>query len=274
VSMKRFCLAIVAFALTWAPSAAASKRLAVFIVADDAQLSHNLTEVAISSLAEKKGYELLGLRELEGRLNELAAVKSDGLRACLALPACLSEVGAMAGVESAVVGDVRRAPDHFRLELALVDGKTGTPEARLSREAPLDLDALIATVQKSVFELVPDAELGPVASAPIARTESPLPARPREPLRVDDASQRQTKPRGGSFAPYVAYGSAALAVVAFSTAAVTGAIGTARPVGRSRAEVQEDLDRREGYASVANGLFVTGGVLAGVSAVTFVVPWE
>jgi hypothetical protein len=272
VSMKRFCLAIVAFALTLAPSAAASKRLAVFIVADEAQLSHNLTEVAISSLAEKKGYELLGLRELEGRLNELAAVKSDGLRACLALPACLSEVGAMAGVESAVVGDVRRAPDHFRLELALVDGKTGTPEARLSREAPLDLDALIATVQKSVFELVPDAEVGPVASPP--RTESLAPARPREPLRVDDASQRQTKPRGGSFAPYVAYGSAALAVVAFSTAAVTGAIGTARPVGRSRAEVQGDLERREGYASLANGLFVTGGVLAGVSAVTFVVPWE
>jgi hypothetical protein len=84
---------------------------------------------------------------------------------------------------------------------------------------------------------------------------------------------REKKSGGGSVLPYVAYGTAALAVVAFSAAAVTGTIGAARPTGASRAEVQADVERREGYASVANGLLVTGGVLAGVSIVTFVVPW-
>jgi hypothetical protein len=268
--MKGWTFTIVVFALALARPAAATTRLAVFIIADDAPLSNNLTEVAISRLAEKPGYELLGLRELEERLNELSTVKNDGLRACLAVPACVSEVGAMAGVESAVIGDVRREGDHFRLELALVDGKTGTPETRLSRESSLDLDQLISAVQIGVFELVPDAEVAPRPGAPAAAA-SPPPSR-ATPRGTEDVP-REKKSGGGSVLPYVAYGTAALAVVAFSAAAVTGTIGAARPTGASRAEVQADVERREGYASVANGLLVTGGVLAGVSIVTFVVPW-
>jgi hypothetical protein len=272
--MKRWTWTLILLALAVTRPAAASTRLAVFIIADDAQLSNNLTEVAISRLAEKNGYELIGLRELESRLNELAVVKSDGLRACLGLPACLSEVSAMAGVERAVIGDVRREAEHFRLDLALVDGKTGTPEARLSRETPLHLDELIFAVQSGVFELVPDAEVAPAPRAEVARAESPPPTSRTVSRRTDDAPQREKKSGGRSVVPYIAYGSAALAVIAFSAAAVTGTIGAARPTGDSRAEVQEDVERRKGYASLANGLLVTGGVLAGVSAVTFIVSWD
>lgn len=74
--------------------------------------------------------------------------------------------------------------------------------------------------------------------------------------------------------PYIAFGTEALAAVAFSTAAVTGTIGTAEPQGRSRDQIQKDLERRERYASTANVLLVTGGVLAGVYVVSFMVPWD
>ena len=76
-----------------------------------------------------------------------------------------------------------------------------------------------------------------------------------------------------SVLPYIAYGSAALAVVAFSTAAVTGMLARQHPSGTGRAEVQEDVQRQKDYAALTNGLLVTGGVLAGVSAVTFIVSW-
>lgn len=266
--MKRWTWAFVLFALAWVRPAAASTRLAVFIIAEDAPLSNNLTEVAISRLAEKPGYELIGLRELEDRLNELSTVKNDGLRACLALAPCLSEVGAMAGVESAVVGDVRREDDHYRLVLALVDSKTGTPEARLSREVPLDLDQLISAVQTGVYELVPNSP----PPAPVVSVETPPPTR-RETRVVEDVPEREKEEGEGSILPYIAYGSAALAVVAFSAAAVTGTLARQHPTSTGRAEVQADVERQKDYAALTNGLLVTGGVLAGVSAVTFIVSW-
>jgi len=269
--MTRWTLLLVVLGMAMARPAEAATRLAVIIVADDAHLSNNLTEVAIARLADKTGYELLGLRELESRLNELSTVKSDGIRACLALSSCLSEVGGLAGTEKVVIGDVRREGDHYRLELALVVSQTGTPESRFSRDFPLDLDQLIAAVQQGVFELVPHAEVNP---PPLALATSPLPPKPTESRAVVEADRRAQKPAGESFVPYLAYGTAALAVVAFSAAAVTGTIGAARPVGNSRAEVQDDLERRRGYAAAANGLFVTGAVLTATSAVCFVVSWD
>lgn len=262
-----------AFALSLSPPAVASTRLAVLIVADEAALSDNLTEVAIARLAEKPGYELLGVRELEARLNELSTVKTEGLRACLAQPACLSQVTELAGVERAVVGDVRREAARYRVELSLVQGKTGTADARLSRESPLDVEHLIATVQAGVFELVPDAQNEVEQAAPVARVESSPP--PREiPPAPEETSGHSRSSDGPSVSVYVAYSTGALAVVALSAAIVTGTIGAAPPVGNSRAEVQNDLERREKYASLSNGLFVAGGVLAGASVVSFVVSWD
>ena len=273
------------FAKRWAPVlmvvlallssrwAGASTRLAVFVVADDTPLSDNLTEVAIAKLAEKPGYELLGLRELADRLNELSVVKSDGLRACLALPACLVEVGALTGVESAVVGNVRRDDDHYSLDLALVDAKSGTPAKRLSRESPLDLEHLISAVQVGVSELVPEAPVDLALTASSARVESsPSPAGTQ--WRADETPRHEQREESPSVWPYVAYGSAALAVVAFSAAAVTGALATEPPpAGASRAEVQADLEKRKDYETASNALLVTGGVLTAGAIVTFAVTW-
>jgi hypothetical protein len=269
--MKRLASAVVlVLGLAWSRPADASTRLAVFVVADDAPLSDNLTEVAIARLAEKPGYELIGLRELADRLNELSTVKSEGLRACLAHPACLVEVGATAGVESAIVGDVRRDADHYALDLMLVDARSGTSTKRLPRASPLDLDHLISAVQSGVFELVPDAS---APATPSAREESPPSATPSTHRRTDQAPRPKDVERT-SLVPYIAYGSAALAVVAFSAAAVTGALATeSPPPGSSRAEVQADLEKRKGYATTSNALLVTGGVLATTAVVTFVVPW-
>ena len=253
--------------------AAAATRLAVFIVSDDAQTSNDLTEVAIARLAEKPGYELLGLHELEASLNEHATGKDGGLRACLTNAACVSGVVASVGVERAVVGDIRREAERYRIELELVDAKAGTTKLRLSRDSSLDLTELIRAVQVGVFDLVRDDETERTAttSAPAAV----LPTAPRpiaRDARTDRSSER--KSAGKSIAPYVGYGSAALAVIAFSAAAVSGTIGSARPTGNTRQEIQNDLERRENYARAANGLLVAGGVLSGVAVVSFAVSWD
>jgi len=269
---------LVLWMLAWSHSAAASTRLAVFIFADDAQLSSNLTEVAIASLARKGGYELLGLNELEGRLSQLSTVKTDGLRACFAEAACLSELGATASVEEVVIGDVRRDTDQFGLELALVDTKTGIAKARLPGQTPADLPALIAAVQSGVLELTREPKaaavepLPPPPPPPPARVEPPPPPKTTQPPA--ERPRRDEPRRSDSVVPYVAYGTAALAVVAFSAAAVTGTLGTARPEGDSRAEVQADIERHKDYTALANGLYVTGGILAGVSVVGFILPWD
>jgi hypothetical protein len=272
--MKYWTWTLVLLLLALTRPAVAGTRLVVLIIADDAALSNNLTEVAISRLAEKPGYELLGLHELEDRLNELPTVKTQGLRACLALAACLSELSAMAHAERAVIGDVHREGDHYRLDFALVDAKTGTAPARLSRESPLELGPLISAVQIGVSELVPDAAIEPRQPPPVAGVENPSQVRNGAPRAVEQTSTRDEKREKSSVLPYVAYGSAALAVIAFSAAAVTGTLATAPPTGESRAEVQEDVDRKQDYATVANGLLIAGGVFTGVAVVTFVVSWD
>src|SRR5690349_5992950 len=66
-----FLVFLVAFAL--AGRAAARERLAVLIAAErDPGLADNLTEVAIAAAAETPGSELVGRRELRGRVAELA----------------------------------------------------------------------------------------------------------------------------------------------------------------------------------------------------------
>jgi hypothetical protein len=275
--MKAWTLALAVAFLALSRPAFATTRLAVLIVADEPQLSDNLSEVAIASLAERPGYELLGLSELKDRLAELPTVRTDGLRACLLQAACLGELGRMVAAPQALVGHVRREGARFRLELALVELETGNATARLTRESSIELTELIAAVQAGVRELVTEVEPPPVAPPPPfvpEQPKAPPPSHAASTRAARDDVPSERKPSGESVLPYVAYGSAALAVVAFSAAVVTGTIGTARPEGRSRADVQADLERRKDYAALANGLYVTGGVLAGVSAVAFIVPWD
>jgi hypothetical protein len=249
--------------------ALARARLAVLILVDsDPALADNLTEVAISALAERRDRELVGTRELRRRLSSLLPVGEQA--ACLARPACLAEVGAAAGAEQAVIGSVRRQPDGFQLDLALTDTRTAVRAARVSRAVPPELPALIAAVREGAAALFERAPAGAVA------TELPPPA--PTPAAVDltrrDERAPSPAPRRASIAAYLGVGAVALAAVAYSAAAVRGGIATATPVGASRADTQADLERREVYAREANDLLIVGGALSAAGGAAFVWWWR
>lgn len=61
-------------------------------------------------------------------------------------------------------------------------------------------------------------------------------------------------------------------MISFAGGAIAGSIATAPPSGDTRKERQVDLERREGYVTAANVLFVSGGVLSAVAVVAFVWP--
>src|SRR4051812_44503093 len=69
----------------------ARERLAVFMVASDPSLADNLVEVAIAHLAKRADWELVGGRELRGRLAEI--LPEGGLGACAGQPTCLAALG-------------------------------------------------------------------------------------------------------------------------------------------------------------------------------------
>src|SRR5262249_3731699 len=128
------------------------ERLAVLIVCDgDPNLSENLTEVAISTLAEYRNYDLVGSHELRPPLGEILG--GEGIASCLGHPACLAQIGAAAGATRAVIGDVRRTEDQFAVHVTLTETGTGRSEAESSRDVPMQMDRLIAAVQTAVSEL-------------------------------------------------------------------------------------------------------------------------
>ena len=102
--------------------AAARERMAVLILPDDERergLADNLTEVAITRLAEISDRELVGIPELRRRLE---LVGGPPLTAgCLGQPACLNRIGVVAGVQRMVSGSVRSNGAGFLLALALND---------------------------------------------------------------------------------------------------------------------------------------------------------
>jgi hypothetical protein len=256
-------------------SASARERLAVFFVVDaDPALGENLTEVAIAKLAEARDFEFVGMRELDARLNEIPKVRDEGLGPCLETPACLAEVGVRANAGRAVIGVVRREGANFELELALVHTKSALAERRTRAQVPADLPLLIEAVQTAAIELIrPTDTTEP--EAPI--TEKP--ASPSEPGATPPSStaafgtapaDRSSKPT--SWKTYAGFGAAGLAIVAFSAAVITGGIATAPPAGTTRKQAQDDLERKKGYATVANVSSVAGGVFSAVAVVTFVWP--
>jgi hypothetical protein len=71
---------------------------------------------------------------------------------------------------------------------------------------------------------------------------------------------------------YVTYGAALVSALSFSASAITGSIAGGTPTGNTRAEVEADLHRREGYQTAAIGLLVSGAVFATVSLVSLSFP--
>jgi hypothetical protein len=300
------CLTIVASAIS-SRSVYARERIAVLIlplVEADRALADNLTELAIARVAELSDYELVGTRELRRRL-ALAGGGADLPVDCFNDAGCAGRVGTMTGVRRLVNGNVRPEGTGFLLTLSLNDLQSGKVERNFFRAVDGGIDDLIRAVEQGVSDLFQrrpaDGQLR-VDSVPEGATvvfderyrgATPLWVNPVAPgthrLRIEmngrfpwkqdlqiaagqnllvAVNRDQLAPRR-TWAPYAAYGSAALAVLACGTAALFGTLAQMEPTGRTRRETEQDLETKRTYASVANALFVTGGVLAGTSAITF-----
>jgi hypothetical protein len=263
--------------MTAAP-AQARERLAVLIAVDgDPGLADNLTEVVISRLAQARDRELVGLRELRGRLAGI--LNGDSLDACLARPTCLAGVGTAAGAGRAVVGSLRRGEHAFAVRLAMLDFRTGAARAEVIRTLPAEMSPLIFGMRQAVDDLV-RADL---VAASEQRIDRPAPYIARIPLPNSEARRssadliREGDPRPVMRSPAftaVTYGLAAVAIVTFSAAAVTGTLATASPVGRDRAAIQNDVERRKDYATLANGLYAAGAVLVAATAGMVIWRWR
>jgi hypothetical protein len=258
--------------------AVARERLAVLIaVAGDRALADDLTEVAISIVAERSDRELVGTRELRGRL--AGVVPDGGLADCVARPACLAQVGAVAGADQAVIGTLRRDGGAYALTLSLTDMRTGESAAHHARAAPTDLPGLVAALRDGLRDLFeraaapaaaePEAPAppSPIASAAPPPLSASPPAAPAGPAL--DLATHAEPGRAGPGTPAVAYvglGASLLATVAFSAAAIRGEEATGKLAGDTRAEMQMDLQHRKDEAGQANTLLVIGGALTVAAA--------
>jgi hypothetical protein len=69
----------------------------------------------------------------------------------------------------------------------------------------------------------------------------------------------------------VAYGSAGLAGVSLAAGGFLGVLSQLNPTGSTRADVQKDTNQKHQLAVGANAAFITGGALALISLVHFIV---
>jgi hypothetical protein len=279
-------LSLVGLALFFADRASASERLSVFMVVDgDEALAHNLVEVTIAELSGAGDWELVGMRELEASLKERPAVqRAGGLPACLEVPACLTDIGAVAGTRRAVIGKVRRPARDFELDMALYDTQTSSVERSAERAIASDVSELIVAVQVEAAELFPrEAKSAPPDATP---TPPALRTSPTGAAFASNATFARAPPLGTnatdsgappppeqtSWSDLVGFTAAGAAIVAFSAAVIAGSIATSPPSGETRKEQQDDLARRHDYATAANVAFVAGGAFSAVAVVAFV--WE
>jgi hypothetical protein len=245
---------------------AGGDRVAVLIVADrDPELSDNLTEVAISKVAERGGLRLVGWRELHDQLADI--IDRDGLGDCLGQAQCLARIGAAARGDSALIGDVHRDNDRFAVHLVFVNTRTAVREAEFSESVGPDVAQLISAVRRGAG----------IVSAPKPATLA-LPPAPAQALLQEGTlltgspmiTAVQSAPRRARWMATLGYATAGLAVVSLSAAVVTGSVASAKPTGMTRVEVQGDLERRDRYAGAANSLYLVGGALALGAAVLLV----
>lgn len=285
----------------------ARERIAVLILPfaeADRTLADNLTELVIARVAERADYELVGTRELRRRLALNGNV--DFPVACFDDVACRGRIGTLAGVRRLVSGSVRPEATGFLLALSLNDLQSGKVERSFFRAVDGGVDDLIRVVPEAVSELfqhrhadgqlrvdtvpegatvvVDDHHRGTtplwvnplVAGSHRVRIEmdgrfpwkKELQVAPGQNLLISVKREELTPRR--TWAPYLGYGSAALAVIACGTAAVFGTLARAEPVGRTRREVEQDLAMKRTYATITDVLFIAGGTFAATSLFTFI----
>jgi hypothetical protein len=252
--------------LTLSP-AWARTRLVVLVVAQDGALADSLSEVAISHLAQRDEWELVGWHELRGPL--AAILPAAGPGACIAEPACRAAVAATAQGERAILGNVQQRNGCFVIDLALVDLRTGATEARGSETVPAEQARLISALREGIDRL-----FAPKTAPPLLAAAAVLPAA-TSPSRLSlQRDEDLPSNHRESLLPYVGFGATAGAVVALSAAAVTGSFATQSMTGANRAQMQTDLQRREDYATATNVLLGVGTACAAAAAVVFYRWWH
>jgi hypothetical protein len=250
-------------------------RLAVIIAAgDDHALSDNLTEVAIARVAAAGGRQLVGLEELRERLDDIEIIKTSGMASCLIQVSCLRQLGRIAEVHQAILGNVVSHQARLELDVTLVNTDTGEVVARAAHESAQDAQALIAVLERSVQQVVdrPAPPVGPSHQIVPAVRFTPAPPKPQ--LALQPAPPARSAELAPSPKPnYLGYGAAALGAVALTAAFFTGRVATGEPAGATRADAQADYQRRRDYAQVTDGLLIAAGTCAGFSATAFIWHW-
>lgn len=206
-------LGLAVFGIPW--QALARERLAVLVsVEGERELADNLGEIVIAKLASSSSHELVGQRELSDRLLELDAFARGGVRACVEEPRCLAGVGAAAKAKRAVMGSIKKHERRFSIELSLVDTQTGVRREVVLETATNDIAELIATVEDGTERLF----------APVPPGAAPFDAKAAE-ITVGARQREPRAERGVPVAILIAYAAAGAALLTFSAAIATNAIG-------------------------------------------------
>jgi TolB-like protein len=256
----------------------AADRIAVVISttnAKDLPLAENLAEVVIAQLAEDRTGELVGTREL----SRLLARTHDGkeVAACVSEAACLAQLREELVIALVVEGKLRRDGALITLDLQLLDADTGKQRRHVSRTSDEAVTELVQATRASVDELfapIPQVEVTKLPEAPAPAPVVSLPpnygfvAPPPRSAPIF-APLPEPPPETGNFRTVAAYGTGALAVLSLSAAAVFGALAEREPTGANRKEVQARLERERTFATTANVLWVSSGVLAAISILAF-----
>jgi hypothetical protein len=270
----------------------------------DAELADNVTEVAISRVAQRGGTEIAGKEELRARLG----VENDQrAQVCLDDIACLGRAAVSLGVRRIVAGSVGMRGKQYLFSLTLDDVETGKVDGRVFRLVEGGVEDLIRAVQEGTDELfrprvepgkiqvetnpagarvsIDNAYLGvtPLISGTLlagkhnVRVEatnrfpwtSRVEVRPGQELQIklkpDNLPERRTWP------PRVAYGTAALAAVSFAAGGFLGVLSQLQPNGATRADAQEDFRQKQDFATAANVSFGVGAALSVVSLAYFII---
>ena len=249
--------------------AAARERVAVVVIDADRVLSENLSEVVLARVAQLRGYELVGLAELEGPLQALSGPELGDLTACVSSVRCLARVATAARAAFVVRGTVEPRGDRVEVHLALVDTGREEIEAEAQRVVERDLDHLLSALDATTLEIFPRVEAVP--EPPKTPTAAPLGT---PPLASSEGHPRPIDTGAGHSRVklYVGLGAGGLGVVSVSAGLVAGSLSMTPSAASTRADRQADLDRRKTYANAANILFVAGGALLATAAVVVVWP--
>lgn len=257
-----------------APQAHAQERLAVIIAAaDDRALSDNLTEVAIARVAARGGHQLVGLEELREQLESIEVIKNFGIAACMKQKTCLTELGRVADVHRALLGNVVKDASGFGLDVVLFDTDTGEALAQATHQSELDSQRLIDALDRGIKAVLTIPSRPAQQSTPVRATIQLVPQAPRPPQTAHPPAVHVVEPAPVPKSIYVAYGTAALGAASFAAAYFTGQVATGDPTGATRADAQSDYERRQNYARATNGLLIAGAALSAVSATAFVWRW-